>query len=360
MAEPDPDSNKSWKFIMGWMGRISAIVGLCGSFAAGWTWWINHQRTQKERLAQMAVAKAQIDQGQYGPSIETYQAILKQNPLDQAVQNDQLQATLLWVENFSVLLPEGQDASSIAGPEIDRIFAILEAGLTRSTGSRAADVRAHLGWAHWLNRHIAGREFGTAAEDNMRSALTIDPSNAYANAMLGNWLLQNGGSFSEATEHLRTAVAANRALPFVRRLEIGGLLSYDEPGARRELMQAINSMRTHGEILESAGRHRILVFCCDVILDDHAQLIESLSALSPPDAWLSYVWLTSTESGEQMNSSRLADREYVQAMLVAISGDHTKALNQLRALEQKLHQQPSNALGVVVAAEAQRLSSGKL
>ena len=37
------------------------------------------------------------------------------------------------------------------------LIAILDAGLARTKGAAAADVQSHLGWAHWLNQHIAER-----------------------------------------------------------------------------------------------------------------------------------------------------------------------------------------------------------
>src|ERR1035438_8126362 len=98
---------------------------------------------------------------------------------------------MLWVENFHITLPEGQNPAEVAGPALDQILMILDAGLTRTKGSETADIRAHIGWAHWLNQHIAEREFGSDAEQNLRAALASDPSNVYANSMFGDWLLLN-------------------------------------------------------------------------------------------------------------------------------------------------------------------------
>src|SRR6201999_2216636 len=96
------------------------------------------------------------------------------------------------------IVPEGQNAAGAAGPQLDQLFAILDAALGKRKAAQAADVEAHLGWAHWLNQHIAEREFGPIAEHDLRAALALDPTNVYANAMLGNWMLQNGGNFAEA------------------------------------------------------------------------------------------------------------------------------------------------------------------
>ena len=100
-----------------------------------------------------------------------------------------------------------------------------DAGLARAGGknARSADILAHQGWAHWLNQKLAQREFGPAAERDLRDALRIDPSNVFANAMLANWMMQTGGSTKDALLHFQTALQQNRKPRFVRQLQLGVL-----------------------------------------------------------------------------------------------------------------------------------------
>lgn len=349
-------SDKAWTFLMSWSGRITAIAGLCATVAGGATWMIAHHRQQQERAAQMTLAKEQATQGDYRTSVETYAVILKSDPLDRAALDGQLDTAMMWAENFSVLVSEGQSATEESGPALDEMMAILESGLTRSKGTRAADVQAHLGWAHWLNQHIAEREFDSTAEQDFRATLAIDPTNVYANAMLGNWMLQNGGDFSEAIQHLDRAVATGRALPFVRRLQLGGLTGYDHEGARRELIKAANSMRVHGETLDPSERRRVFGFCCDIAVSDREALVESLSAVLQQDAWLTYLWLEDPGSESSYNPLQAAIHEYVQANLLEISGQRAQALQQFRTLQQKLRSSPSGALKDDVAAAVTRIT----
>lgn len=355
-AASETPSDKAWGFLMGWIGRITAIVGFCATVAGGVTWIITHHHQQRERTAQLALAETQAKQGDYQTSVETYAAILKADPLDRAVLEDQLNAAMLWAENFSVLIPDGQSATDVAGRPLDEMTSILESGLTRSKGTRAADVQAHLGWAHWLNQHIAEREFGPAAEQNLRAALTTDPDNVYGNAMLGNWMLQNGGSFDEAIQHLNRAVATGKARPLVRGLQIGGLTGDDRPGARRELMKAVNAMRVHGEAIDPDERYRIFGFCCDLVVTDHRELNESLSAVPPQDAWETYLWLENAGSITSPDPIRPLVHEYIQANLLEISGQTPQALRQYQALQLKLRDQPSMSLREAVDAAVRRLS----
>jgi tetratricopeptide (TPR) repeat protein len=353
-AAPEKRSERAWTFLMSWTGRVTAIVGLCATIAGGVTWIVTHHRQQQERAAQRALAQTQAAQGDYQASIETYAAILKSDPLDRKALDSQLNTAMLWAENFSVLTPEGQSATEPAGHALDQMIPILEAGLTRSKGTRAADVQAHLGWAHWLNQHVAEREFGRTAEENFRAALAIDPANVYANAMLGNWMLQNGREFSEAVRHFHAAVDTGEVLPFVRSLEIGGLRSYDHPGSRSELVKAMSSMRVKGETLDSEEGRLAFWFCCNVASTDRAELFESLSAVPAQDAWFTYVWLEG--SGDTPSALRELTEDYIRASLLEISGERTEALRKYRILKQKLESQPDNVLQNAVSTAVTRLA----
>src|ERR1700679_1875603 len=235
-------AKREWPVVMGWVGGITALIGLFASLAGGVAWFVNHQKQKAEVQARMALAQAQAKQAEYQASLQSDGDILKADPLYRPALDQQLSTAMLWVEDFQVPARDDQNAADLATLSLDQIFPILDAGLTRSKSSPAADIQAHIGWAHWLNRHIAEREFGNAAEKNLRAALSSDPSNVYANAMLGNWLLQNGGSLPEAIQHLDAAIATGNARPFVRKLQLGGLLYLDQKGARTVLLKAVNDM----------------------------------------------------------------------------------------------------------------------
>lgn len=349
--------DKVWTFLMSWTGRLTAIAGLCATIAGGATWIVSHQRQQRERADQLALAQTQVDQGNYQASVETYAAILKADPLDRTALDSQLNTAMLWVENFSVLSPEGGSATGPAAHALDQIISILESGLTRSKGARAADVQAHLGWAHWLNQRIAEREFGSAADNDFRAALAIDSANVYANAMLGNWMLQNGGDFSAAVQYLRVAAATGKARPFVREFQIAALADSDnQTGARAELIKVANAMRIDGESLVPDEKRRVFDVCCDITVTDRAELAESLSAVPPQDAWLTYLWLEGSGSAPSSDPLRALTHQFIQANLQEISGQTAQALKQYRALQQKLRDQPSTSLKNAVDAAVRRLS----
>src|SRR5438552_18458780 len=84
---------------------------------------------------------------------------------------------------------------------------------------------------------------------SFRRALEIDPANVYANAMLGNWLLQNNGSLREAVSHFATAVQSGKERPWVRTMQLGWLVYNEAPQARAELVKVVNDMRKSNESL---------------------------------------------------------------------------------------------------------------
>jgi len=346
MSDDAPQTGKAWPFVMSWTGRLSAMIGLGASLIGGATWVVKHHRDQTERRTALALARSEAAQSQFAASIGTYDSILQNDPLNAAALEGELNATMLWVENFNAT-----DASS-AAPSLDHILVILAGALNRAKGPRAADIQSHLGWAHWLNQRIAAREFGPAAEQNFRAALAADPHNVYANAMLGNWTLQTGVSVPDAVRMFDTAVATGQARPFVRRLQIGGLLSRDAPGARAALMVAANDIRSHQEPLDPDLQHRLLNFCCDPALNNHAELTESLSAVSGNDAWATCTWLDGPPSDPDAVHLQALRHAFLRASLTEIAGDKSQALAQYRQLHQQLAQQPGSLLDAVNASIA--------
>lgn len=348
---------RTWPFIDTWAGRITTIIGLVATLGGGVTWLVARHRAQAEHQQQLALAGTEVDHGDYPAAFQIYNQMLKADPLDRSALDAQLNAAMLWDENFSVSVPDDQSPATVAAPELDEILTTLEAGLSRSKGDRAADVQAHLGWAHWLNQQIADREFGSAAEQDFRAALATDPQNVYANAMLGSWILLHGRDVAEARRHFDTAVSTGKARPFVRSLEIGGLLSSDVPGARAGLMKTANDMRRNGEPLDSDARRRILTFCCDA-LNTHEEITESLSAVQTADTWQTYLWLDEALAQDADTRTLNLKRSFIQASLLEVGGQTQPALLQFRSLQAQLADRPGSLLDAANAGIA-RLSHRK-
>jgi tetratricopeptide (TPR) repeat protein len=342
-------AKKTWTVVIAWVGGITALIGFVASVAGGINWFLNHHRRNAEYQAKMALAQTQTSQQQYQAAIETYREILKDDPLKRHALDAQLDTAMMWTENFSVYVREGKDEGDASGSALDDVLPILTAGFMRvKQPTRSADVEAHLGWAHFLNAKMAQRENDSVAVADWHSALSTDPQNVYAHAMLGNWMLQSGGDLPEAVEHFQNAVRTGRARLFVRSLQIGGLLNLEVSGARAEIMRVGNEMRKEGEQLDPGLRHRIASWCFDPIVTNHREFIEALSAVSSDDAWKTYLWLT---GGSQSDSSdHDLKQQFVQANLFELSGSREAALSEYRQLKQELRDRPGSLRDQVGAA----------
>lgn len=218
-------------------------------------------------------------------------------------------------------------------PGLDRSFAqftaplrpvlvkALATGAQAVNGPRAADLRAHLGWADalvWQDQ----RDPGIDPTGLYREALQQDPGNAYAHAMWGSWLLWRPNTASqmrEALQHFDAALATGRDRAFVRQLQIGALMGQDELAV--PLMQALNQMRLQNEPLAESVRSRI--WSRHFSLAWRAGPVLPLSgALSPQEALDTYNWLFPPP---QTSESRYATWAWVRATLLERAGQVDEA-----------------------------------
>jgi tetratricopeptide (TPR) repeat protein len=350
-------AKRDWLVIAAWIGGISAVIGFVGTLSGTFGKIEDHFHNRSELASKMTIAQAESQQGDYQAAVQSYAEILKSDSLYAPALEQQLNTTMLWVENFSVVEPEGQDAVGLGGPQLDQIFAILDAALARSKGTQAADVEAHLGWAHWLNRHIAQREFGPIAEHDLRAAIALDASNVYANAMLGNWMLQNGGNLDEAIGRLRTAAASGKERPLIRTMQLGGLISNQSQKAAAEMIRVSNDMRKNQEPLDARSKRRVLFDCFGSSMNERELVVTSLSAVPPDDAYQTYLWLDDEPSEGDDAKYHGFLREFVKANVLEISGNRSAALAGYQKLQKELKGQNSSLESPVTEAVNRLLHS---
>ncbi len=345
-SAPDRAGTALHKWV-GVAGAVAALIGLLFlvSYWTGFGPW-SESRAHWAMIQQLvATARVQMERTEYESAFRTYEEALKVDAHDKTVMDLQADAAMRWLQNFHVIVGEGQKAEDIAGPEVARIQAVLDAALARTNGRspRAADLLAHMGWNHWLNQKLAFKEFGTAAERDLRESLRVDESNVFAHAMLGNWLLQNHGDVAEALRHFDAAIKTGKEREFVRQLQLGGLFSSDEAQIRPALMRVANEMRREGVRMDERSKRRVAAGLHPGLVS-YEELRESLVAVSPSDAWDTYV---SVESDG-------VRREFVRGALLEIEGKREEALGVFRELDRGLG---SGRLADNVTAAVRRLSA---
>lgn len=331
-AENRAGRKKLWLYVGAAVALIALLVALSSAMGIGP--WSEYRARQTKVHQLLATVRTQIDQAQYESAFRTSHDVLAIDAGNRAATDLQEDAAMLWLRNFHVLIPEGRKAQDLAGPPLAEIMSVLEAGLARtnSRGLRAADLLAHLGWAHWLNEHIAEKEFG-AAERGLRQALSIDPGNVYANAMLGDWLLQTHGSLDEALRHFDVAFNTRKERSFVRRMQVGGMIYNFEPGVRRALAQVANQMRINSEPIDERDKGRILSNYSTTV-NSEDELRETLSAVAPNDSWATFLWLEG-QPARGSDSDRMR-REFIHASILELDGKSSEALAMFKKLEREM------------------------
>jgi tetratricopeptide (TPR) repeat protein len=296
-----------------------------------WSLWMHRTPPADPRLA---TARTQTELGEHESAFRTYREVLKSDPRNVAVMDLQADAAMAWLRDFHVTIAEGQKPEDVAGPPLADIIGVLEAALARTgnRGHRAADILAHLGWAHWLNQRLAYKEFGPTAERLLRQSLTADPANVFAHAMLGNWLLQTHGDTAEALRHFDAAEKAKQQRPLVRQMQLGGMISSTDPGIPPALMRTVNQMRVDGETLPARYRSRVMTYFRPGNVEEVRGM---LSAVPPSDAWATFLWLDEAGPKDGNNYEGLR-REFIHACVLELDGKPADALALLTELDRKM------------------------
>lgn len=319
-------------FVLAGAAALFALIVLAGWMGIGSR---SEGRARSAEInALLATARVQADRTEYESAFYTCRNLLKIDPSNPAALDLQADAAMRWLQDFSVVVSEGSKAEDVAGPRLADILRVLDAALARTKmrGERAADILAHLGWAHWLNQHLAYKEFGTAAERDLRHALKIDPSNVFAHAMLANWIIQTNGDVSEALRHFDLAIQTNKERPLIRRLQLGAMIYNPHVEIRPALIRVADEMRRNGESLSDRYRRRILTAYSPAV-NTVEELNQSLAAVPPEDAWETYLWL---DNGQDQGTEQQTRREFIHASILEIGGQRAEALAAFEKLRRDL------------------------
>jgi hypothetical protein len=157
---------------------------------------------------------------------------------------------MAWLEDMHV--PQGKTFADVA----DGLVPVLTRGAGNASGTRRADLLAHIGWANFL-RWRSG-VLNLDIEAMYREALGIDPANPFAHAMWGHWLIVNGDHLNEARQQFAAAVKSGRERRFVRRFQLAALEWVGQEENQFELIRVCNQMRKDDEPLSEGDRSRIL------------------------------------------------------------------------------------------------------
>ena len=239
MREAPPPSNWHTRALK-WLGVVTALISLVLGGRQLVSWIGDVYGRQREAATLVEVARQQASRGEFATAWTSLERANEVRPGD-AVDAARIDIAFAWLEDARP--GPGQRFAVITDP----VTPALDRALVSAQGERRADLLAHLGWVTFL-RLRDGSEGDPAAR--YQEALSIDPDNVFANAMLGHWLMWRGAQIGPARERFDAALAAaGDRHPFVRRLQLASLTNRGET-ADAELLRVVNDMRTRGETLD--------------------------------------------------------------------------------------------------------------
>jgi hypothetical protein len=313
-----------------WIGGITAVLGLItglsGVVGPLKGWWSQGRQTK----IMLTTGQKQAELGDYAAAFDTYSDPLKSDPGNLVAIQGRLDVAMLWIENFRVSGKDHDEIAQKAHGLLAQISPVLEAGLTTGKGYRAADIVAHIGWLNLLKVRLTDED--VPVEEHLLRALKMDPTNVYANAMMGDWLLQNNRSLDDAKRHFGIALQSGKARAFVRECELGVMIYNERPGVRVELIRVVNEMRKDGEPIGDEYRGRIHSYYSPGTGSEE-NLQEVLSAVPPDEAWATYQWIDRPLT--EWAPFTPMEQQFIQAKLDEISGKPDEALQLYRQLERE-------------------------
>jgi tetratricopeptide (TPR) repeat protein len=321
-----------WRSMAVTAGVVLAVLLLLLISVRGVMSWRVRQQLDSGVAEILATAQTQTKLGEYEAAYRSATQAVKRDPDSKAALDEQVNAAMRWLEHFSVV---GDDASvrNFTAGQLSELLGVLDGELARTNGKepRSADILAHIGWAHWLNQKLAEKEFGSAAEDSLRQALVIDPGNVYANAMLGNWLLQHRKSTEDAMKCFAVAVSSGRERALVREMQLGGMLYNDSDGVPVQAVKMLNDMRKNNEPLADGYRSRFMG--SDFSPTNSDEFLNSvLTAVPPDEALKTYEWLDQSSDSE----AKRLKHDFMAARVLELEGKEAEAVAAYTALQPKL------------------------
>lgn len=196
---------------------VAALVVLLAAVAAG-VGWQQHRAAQAraalaaELARDLAGARELCSAGSFAAAWPRFDELAARHSGRSDVLDARADCAMKWLREIRVQVGR-QTFSDV----VKTVQPAIVAQLAGASGPRAADLRAHLGWADYLRSRDGAGDVDPSA--HYRRAMQDDPGNVYAHAMWGHHLMM-ANKETEALGHFDVAVASQRERPFVRTMQL--------------------------------------------------------------------------------------------------------------------------------------------
>ncbi len=326
-------------------------AALAAILAGGLALYVASSRTGHKQAAARAAAvetlvaeaTTQRRRNQLVGALATLTRARELEPSSGKIRGMQEDIAMQWIREVRV---EGDKPSF--GDAIKPALAVIDAALASASGVRRADLLAHTGWATFLLWRDGAP--GLNPTRDYQDALSIDPANPYANAMLAHWMLGQEGDLAGAVKLFDTAARSRRAIDDVRILQWA---AYRNAGteADAERVKLADAMRRGGDKLSPTQTQNLWSQYYFASLSGHDRDRQIMLTAVSPDDHISTLHWAFDEYAANDEHRRRTIRYYV-AILEAAAGRVDRAAAELRALDQALKGSPGSLADAVRAALA--------
>jgi hypothetical protein len=249
-----------------------------------------------------------------------------------------------WLRSSRV--PEGTQFSTIA----DKLVGVLTIGANTSTGTRKADLLAHLGWAYFLKQRDGDETLRPDAE--YKEAVAADAKNPYANVFWGHWILWNHGPLSAANARFAAALSSDRAHAVVHHFQLSALANVRSNDTDAAWLRVVSDMQVEGEKADSSLRDEVCNRYAQALQDDalKQQILVQVPATRQVEL------LQSALQSEGLSEVQKTTLDVALAESLEAAGRQANALEAWKRLAVELKSQPHSIWSDRVDAAVKRLS----
>jgi tetratricopeptide (TPR) repeat protein len=310
-----------------WVGYLTAIFSLCGTLVAIAKYVYDRGERRKKVATLLATGAEEQKARDYTASWQTLEKAVQLEPNSGTVRAAQEGLALAWLED--VHLQESQKFSDVT----EKLEPILERAIASGKpGPREADLRAHMGWIYFLEAREGRLDLDPTVP--YREAVKQDPTNPYAHAMWGHWILwQDCEKIEEAKGHFAAALASQRERDYVRSLEMAALLNCHNHQADLEVIRVANAMREERRAPDDGTRDHILSIYYFEFTPKTAATSEFISAVPPAEHVATFHWLF---DGVSLDANNKAPQAYYLGELEEAAGQREAAITNYRLALRRL------------------------
>jgi len=333
-----------------WRRTVPALasgIGLAVLLGVGGVLWEHNRASDAETTLAIAAARELCESGNHALAWQRFDEALARRPDAPRLRVAREDCAMRWLRDVRVVA--GQDGFTDV---VNRVLPVLADAAISARGQRAADLRAHMGWAEYLRTRDGAASLDPVA--HYRKALQAERTNVYAHAMWGHHVMVTRGPIADAVQHLSAALQSGRDRAFVRRLQIAAMLYYHEPPGQAEALRVANEMRAAGETLDPALRERLWTYVYYDAFINRQGLDAVRVALHDAGQPATFRWLYPEEA---VRPDRALQWRFILASIEEAAGESRAARTRFQALRDEF--QRTGAAGPVVdetAAALQRLT----